>query len=201
MTRIKPQQITAVILAGGQGKRLGGLDKGRLVINETILIEHIISVIRPQVANIMISANRNSDYYTRFGFPVQSDQLTGFQGPLAGIAACMLETTTSHIVSLPCDGPALPSDLVKRLASALDMPDAELAVAHDGARLQPVYALIPVHLRDSLNTFLASGQRMVERWYAEHKMALADFSDKPEIFININTPEDRHRLEVQWATQ
>lgn len=201
MTLISPQQITAVILAGGMGKRMGGLDKGQVKLNGQPLIDYIIAAIRPQVAAILINANRNQDLYSRFGYPVLSDQLQDYQGPLAGFTVGMHAATTSYIVTIPCDGPFVAPDLVARLLSALNSQTAALAVAHDGARIQPVYALIPVSLRNSLDDFLASGQRKIECWYTEHKIALADFSDLPQAFTNINSPADRKRLERNLATR
>ena len=197
MTAITHNQVTAVILAGGMGKRMGGQDKGQVSLNGQPLIEYVIEAIHPQVANILINANRNLDIYARYGYPVLSDQLADYQGPLAGFATGMRAANTSHIVTVPCDGPLLSHDLVKRLLDALQRDKADLAVAYDGLRLQPVYALIPVQLLSSLENFLASGQRKIDRWYAEHKMALADFTDNPQTFFNINTPEDRHRLEQE----
>ena len=190
-----PQDVTAVILAGGMGRRMGGQDKGQIKINDRTLIQYVIEAIRPQVNTILINANRNHDLYSQFGYPVLSDQLADFQGPLAGFSAGMQAATTSHIVTVPCDGPMLAPDLVKRLQQALRETDATIAVAHDGHRLQPVYALLPVDLLTSLTIFLENGQRKIDQWYAEHTMALADFSDTPHTFVNINTPDDRHRLE------
>ena len=195
MTVINSQDVTAVILAGGMGKRMGGLDKGQVTLNGQPLIKYIIEAIRPQVGTVLINANRNHDLYSRFGYPVLSDQLQDYQGPLAGFAVGMQTATTSHIVTVPCDGPFLAPVLVNRLLNALLSDTADLSVAHDGTRLQPMHALIPVNLRHSLDDFLARGERKISCWYAEHKIALADFSDLPQTFININTPEDQHRLE------
>lgn len=197
MTPISANNITAVILAGGMGKRMGGQDKGQVKLNGKPLIEYVIEAIRPQVENILINANRNHEAYARYGYPVLSDQLQDYQGPLAGFAAGMRAASTSHIVTVPCDGPLLAPDLVARLLHALLRDNADLAVAHDGERLQPVYALIPVRLLPSLDNFMAGGQRKIDRWYVEHVMALADFADAPQTFLNINTPEDRYRLEEE----
>lgn len=197
MISLSHNNITAVILAGGMGKRMGGQDKGQVNLNGRPLIEYVIEAIQPQVVNILINANRNFDAYARYGYPVLRDQLADYQGPLAGFAAGMRAAGTSHIVTVPCDGPQLAPDLVTRLIHAMQIDNADLAVAHDGERLQPVYALIPTRLLASLDEFLASGQRKIDRWYAEHTMALADFSDTPQTFLNINTPEDRHRLEQE----
>ena len=195
MKSITPDQVTAVILAGGMGRRMGGKDKGQVNLNGQPLIEFVLTAIQPQVKTIIINANRNQENYARYGYPVLSDQLQDYQGPLAGFAAGLQAANTHYIVTVPCDGPMLSPDLVTRLLRALNQDEAELAVAHDGQRLQPVYALIPVTLLGSLDVFLNSGQRKIDRWYAQHHMALADFSNTPDTFFNINTPEDRHHLE------
>jgi len=190
------KDITAVILAGGMGRRYGGRDKGHIELDGQPLIEHVLDAIRPQVAAILINANRNQDTYSHYGYPVIADRLVDYQGPLAGFSAGLQAIKTEYMVTLPCDGPLLAADLVDRLCNALQQQPADLAVAHDGERLQPVYALIPVRLQPSLENFLQSGQRKIDRWYAQHAMALADFSDVPESFNNINTPQDHDRLQA-----
>lgn len=195
MTNLTSNEITAVILAGGMGRRMGGLDKGQIQLNHKPLVEWVLDAIRPQVKTILINANRNHEAYARYGFPVLSDQLADYQGPLAGFAAGLQAASTPYIVTVPCDGPVLPPDLVFRLLHALQNKQAEIAVAHDGKRLQPVYALLPVRLLPSLNAFLERGERKIDLWYSQHSMALADFSDSPSTFLNINTPADRQQLE------
>lgn len=197
MTTLNSNAITAVILAGGMGKRMGGQDKGQVILKGQPLIKWVIDAIRPQVATLLINANRNQDAYARYGYPVCGDQLEDYQGPLAGFAAGMYAAQTAYIVTVPCDGPLLAADLVQRLVYALQRDNAEIAVAHDGERLQPVYALLPVRLLPSLEAFLASDQRKIDRWFAQHRMALADFSDATLTFLNVNTPEDRQRLEQE----
>jgi molybdenum cofactor guanylyltransferase len=186
-----PAAIIGTILAGGQARRLGGVDKGLIEVAGRPMIEWIIEALAPQVDAILINANRNPDRYCRYGFPVIGDLLPNHQGPLAGFAAAMAEVPgDAAVLTVPCDSPAPPPDLAARLTGALEAGDAELAVAHDGERLQPVYALIPAALRESLNAFLASGERKIDLWYARHRMATADFSDCPERFLNLNRPED-----------
>ena len=192
---IQPTEITAVILAGGRGRRMGGKDKGLIKINGLPLIEHVVSAVAPQVGQLFINANRNIEEYRHYGFPVVSDTMADYQGPLAGFASNMAVAETDYIVTIPCDSPLLPADLVQRLVGALQNADAELAVAHDGKRLQPVFALIKVSLLPSLQEFLQRGDRKIDLWYAEHKMAKADFSDVPETFLNINTPCDQEQLQ------
>jgi len=183
--------ITAVVLAGGRGKRLGGQDKGLMVLESRPLIEHILDAIAPQVKTIIINANRNRQTYACYGYPVISDDMEDYQGPLAGFAAALAACDTEYIMTLPCDGPSVPADLAVRLSKAIIDNEAELAVAHDGQRMQPVYALIPRSLLGSLLAFLDAGDRKIDLWYAQHKVALADFSDVMESFFNINTEKDR----------
>lgn len=194
MTSIDNTDITAVILAGGMGRRMGGMDKGQIQINNRPIVQHVLDAIRPQVGQVIINANRHQDEYEKMGCPVVSDELTGYQGPLAGFSAAMHAAHTPYIVTLPCDGPFVAPDLVQRLAAALVAENAEIAVAHDGERMQPVYALIRTGLNDSLDRFLQSKQRKIDKWYAEHKVALADFSDLGDMFRNINTPEDHRAI-------
>jgi molybdenum cofactor guanylyltransferase len=190
------ENITAVILAGGRGRRLGGQDKGLLELNGKPLIEHILDAITPQVNAVIINANRNQKVYANYTYPVVSDDMSDFQGPLAGFAVALSVSDTEYIMTLPCDGPAVPADLAARLSKALIDDEAELAVAHDGQRMQPVYALIPRSLLGSLQSFLAAGDRKIDLWYAQHKVALADFSDVMESFFNINTEKDHQRAAV-----
>jgi molybdenum cofactor guanylyltransferase len=187
--------VTAVILAGGKGRRMQGKDKGLVELADLPLIEHVITAIKPQVKIIIINANRNQQQYSDYGYPVISDTLDNYQGPLAGFFSAMKEATTSHIVTLPCDGPLLAGDLVERLIAASNEENAEIAVAHDGERMQPVYSLIPVSLSASLGDYLDSGERKIDLWYKQHRLALADFSDCPETFRNVNTDKERDSLQ------
>lgn len=187
--------VTAVILAGGKGRRMDGKDKGLVELANRPLIEYVIDGIKPQVETIILNANRNQEKYSHYGYPVISDELNDFQGPLAGFFSALKNTSTSHIVTLPCDGPLLPGDLVERLLFALNDKKADIAVAHDGERMQPVYSLIPTTLISSLSSFLNAGERKIDLWYKQHRVALADFSDCPQTFRNVNTTEQRDQLQ------
>lgn len=186
--------VTVVILAGGMARRMGGEDKGLVTLNDRPLIEHVLTRITPQADAILINANRNTERYSTYGYPVISDSLSNYQGPLAGFLAAMQSVKSDFIVTIPCDGPCLPADLVSRLYAAQQTAAAEIAVAHDGHRMQPVYALISTRLESSLNQFLASGERKIDKWYAQHNTVTVDFSDAPETFLNINTPEEREQF-------
>ncbi|MGB1110151.1 MAG: molybdenum cofactor guanylyltransferase MobA, partial [Gammaproteobacteria bacterium] len=171
-----------------------GEDKGLVEFLGKPLIEHILAAVAPQVDQILINANRNQQRYQSYGYPVLTDELADYQGPLAGFLTGLRHCQTRDLVTLPCDGPFVAPDLVERLLNARLNEDAELAVAHDGERLQPVYALLNTELTASLNGFLDRGDRKIDLWYAEHRMAKADFSDTTDTFANINRPDDRERL-------
>ena len=187
--KIIKNDITAIILAGGKGRRLEGQDKGLVVYKNTPLVEHVIERIEPQVGSIIINANRNQATYEKYGFPVINDDMSDFQGPLAGFATAMKFADTDYIITLPCDGPSLPLDLASRMLSKLETSDS-IAVAHDGKRMQPVHALIPISLIDSLEEFLKNGDRKIDLWYAKHHVVLVDFSDQAEAFFNVNTKKE-----------
>jgi molybdopterin-guanine dinucleotide biosynthesis protein A len=193
---MNPKSSTsAVILAGGMGRRMGGRDKGLVELGGRPLIAHVIDAVAPQVGQLYINANRNRESYARFGWPVIADDLEGYQGPLAGILTAMRRATTPLLLVVPCDAPRLPDDLLEQLARTLEAESAEIAVAHDGNRLQPVHALLSTALADDLEIWLAAGERKIDNWYRTHAMAIADFSRRPEIFTNVNTPEERKTLE------
>ena len=198
--RISLDEVTAVILAGGRGRRMGGLDKGLVNLEKRPLIAHVLNAIAPQAGSVLINANRNAEKYREFGYRIVSDTLDDYQGPLAGFVSAMAVASTPYIVTLPCDGPLVPTDYVQRMINALEMSENEIAVAHDGDRIQPVYALLPVGLMSDLEAFLAEGDRKIDLWYSRHHVALADFSDCPEAFRNINTPGERDQLQRERAT-
>jgi molybdopterin-guanine dinucleotide biosynthesis protein A len=182
--------ITGVILAGGRGQRMDSQDKGLVSLAGRPMVEYVLDALAPQVGTVLINANRNADIYAAYGYPVVPDLLGGFHGPLAGMAAAMRAANTPYIATVSCDSPFIPAGLIERLAQALETDGAELSVAHSGERLEPVFALLNCKLMNSLNNYLGSGERKIDRWYATHKMAAVDFSDLPDTFLNINTPSD-----------
>jgi molybdopterin-guanine dinucleotide biosynthesis protein A len=191
------EAVTGVILAGGQAQRMGGRDKGLVPFRGRPLVAWVIAAMAPQVAGLVINANRNLDVYGALGYPVIPDGLEGFQGPLAGFASAMAAVSTPWIVTAPCDGPFPAPDLVARLGAALVGDGAEIAVASDGQRIQPVYALLPVRLAPSLRDFLAAGDRKIDLWYARHRVGLADLGDRPGCFANVNTEADAVGLQAE----
>lgn len=193
--------ITGVILAGGQGSRMGGVDKGLVEVGGRPLVAHVLAALSPQVDRILISANRNLATYRALGHPVVTDADAGFQGPLAGMAAALMNVETEYAVFVPCDGPRLPPTLVARLFTALREADAEVAVPHDGERLQPAHGLLRAALRERLGMDVADGERRIARWFRGRNTVEVDFSDAPEAFLNVNTPEERDRLERELAAE
>ena len=189
-----PQGITGIILAGGQGRRFGGVDKGLLELHGKPLIEYVINALRPQTDALIINANRNLDVYTRYGFPVISDS-AGLHGPLAGIASTLSAITTDYALTAPCDSPFLPADLGIRLITSLEQNNADLAVAHDGQRLQPLFLLLKKSLILSLQYYLMH-DRKVELWVMSQRHIVTDFSDQTSGFININTALDYRHAET-----
>ncbi len=190
-------EITVVILAGGRGRRMDAKDKGLVALNGRPLIEYVIKAISPQNSNILINANQNIEQYQHYGYPVVSDQIEGFQGPLAGVATAMERVKTSYILTLPCDAPFVERDYQERMWSALQTQQTDLAIAFDGRRLQPVHALIPVRLYADLLKFLAGKTRRVDSWYSQYAMGLVDFSGQVRMFCNLNTPEELKAYSVE----
>lgn len=189
--------VTGVILAGGQGQRMGGQDKGLVHFQHRPMIEHVIRLLGPQVDEIIINANRNLDKYQAYRFTTVEDTLTGFCGPLAGMLSAMQACNSDYILTAPCDSPQLSPQFRQRMMEALLSGQADIAVAHDGDRLQPVFSLISCHLADSLAQFLEQGDRKIDLWFAQHNVVCVDFSDQTECFINFNRPEDLTQYDVK----
>ncbi len=182
--------VTGVILAGGQARRMGGEDKGLIRLNNKPMIEYIIAAFKPQTSKLIINANRNHAIYSSYGIEIIADNLSGFCGPLAGMASALQTIKTEYMVTAPCDSPFIPADLVQRLATAIENESADISVAHNGERIQPVFCMLKKSLEQSLNSYLAAGERKIDRWFEQHNYAVADFSDVPTTFDNVNTPED-----------
>ena len=190
-------QVTGIILAGGLARRMGGVDKGLVPINDRPMIAWVIDALRVQVADVIINANRNHDKYREFGCAVIDDGDREFRGPLAGFARGMQAAKTPWIVVVPCDSPLICGDLVRRLHAVMMTEGSRIAVAHDGARLQPVFAMLHRDLFADLVGYLDGGGRKIDQWYERHGYAIADFSDAIDTFSNINAPADKQALEEQ----
>jgi molybdenum cofactor guanylyltransferase len=192
---IPRDEITGVILAGGRARRMGGIDKGLILLNGRPMVEYVIAAMRTEVNKLVINANRHLDQYAAFGCPVIPDIMNGYLGPLAGIASGMRAASTPYIVTAPCDSPLIAGNLIQRLYETLVREGADISVAHDGERMHPVFALIRRDLLPNLLDFLNAGHRKIDLWYAQHRLAVAYFRDQPEAFRNVNSPEERAELE------
>lgn len=182
--------VTGVILAGGMARRMNGQDKGLLEHQGQPLLQHALARLAPQVDHLLINANRNIDRYQAFGYPVVSDTLADFQGPLAGILAALQAMQTDYLLTVPCDCPNLSPHLRRRLLETMLATGKTIAIAHDGERRQPVFCLISRQLTTDLAQFLTTGARKTEQWLTRHDYVEVDFSDQPANFININTPQE-----------
>ena len=167
---------------------MGGIDKGLLPFRGKPLVAHVLERLRPQVTEILLNANREIETYQRFGYPVVSDTIGGFAGPLAGLHCGMAAAKTPWVVSVPCDAPFLAADLVQRLWMAMQKHQADAAVARTGTQPQPVFCLYRTVLLGELTHFLEGGGRKVEAWQAKLKIAVVPFDDEAETFANFNTP-------------
>ena len=183
-------KITGIVLAGGKGTRMGSVDKGLQPLRGKPMVEHVLARLRPQVAEIIINANQNVETYEKFGDRVVRDEIGGFAGPLAGLHAGLKAAAHPLVVSVPCDSPFLPHDLVSRLHHNLS---GDLAVAKTGDQAHPVFALMKREVRESLEAFLAQGGRKIDAWYAALKVAEVSFDDESDAFRNINTLEELKR--------
>lgn len=202
---IETSEITGVVLAGGRGSRMGGVDKGLQNFNDVPLALHTQLRLSPQVGELLINANRNLAAYESFGVPVWPDaaSLGEFAGPLAGFLTGLERCETSFMMTVPCDTPLFPHDLVARLAAALEAEDADIAVVaareeDDQLRAQPVFCLMRSELLESVVKFTHGGGRKIDAWTALHKTVLVPFnlpSDDPKAFINANTLAELHQLE------
>lgn len=204
---IQPHEITAMVLAGGRGSRMGGADKGLQNFNGVPLALHTLMRLQMQegqrVGDLMINANRNLGAYEAFGVPVWPDNMADFPGPLGGFLTGLERCETPYLLTVPCDTPRLPLDLAERMAAAFDDPATEIAMAaapeEDGQlRTQPVFCLMPVGLLESLTQFTQEGGRKIDAWTARHRTVVVPFDrpeDDPKAFFNANTLAELHTLE------
>ncbi len=204
---IKPLEITALVLAGGRGSRMGGVDKGLQNFNGLPLALHTLMRLQTQqgglIGEVMVNANRNLAAYEAFGAPVWPDTLADYAGPLAGFLTGLERCETPYLMTVPCDTPLFPPDLAARLAEALVRENAEIAMAaareEDGQlRAQPVFCLLRTELLESLVKFTHAGGRKIDRWTGQHNTVIVPFDrpgDEPKAFFNANTLAELHSLE------
>jgi molybdopterin-guanine dinucleotide biosynthesis protein A len=180
-------EIGGVILAGGQGRRMGDVDKGLQAFRGYALVEWAIARLKPQVAEILINANQNQDRYEVYGYKVISDLVPDYAGPLAGLHSALSSASHDLVLTVPCDSPFLPTDLAQRLYAALRGASADVAVACTGDRAHPVFCLVRRALLAHLSDFLQQGGRKIDAWYADLKFVEVAFDDQPDAFANFNT--------------
>jgi len=189
--------ITGLLLAGGRARRMGGEDKGLLPLAGQPLAAWALKNLSAQVDSLLISANRNHERYRELGAEVVSDTLGDFSGPLAGFAAGLAQIQTPWLVTVPCDSPLVVPDYVSRLWAAIEPGGIDAVVAHDGNRLQPVFSLLRRGVLGDLEDFLDLGERKIDLWLERLSWRIVDFSDAPDMFLNVNTPEDLARVEAR----
>jgi molybdopterin-guanine dinucleotide biosynthesis protein A len=189
--------ITGVVLAGGLGRRMGGVDKGLQLLRGQPMAAWVIERFAPQVDEILINANQNPDRYAALGYRVIPDEIAGYAGPLAGLHRGLTEAAHDLVATVPCDSPFLPRDLVARLGAALEREHAEIAVAKTGEQPHPVFCLCRRSVLPGLTAFLAAGGRKIDAWYANLKVIEVAFDDNPDAFSNINTDEELRAFETR----
>jgi molybdenum cofactor guanylyltransferase len=194
---IASSEISGLVLAGGRGSRMGGVDKGLQTFRGAPMVLHAILRLEPQVGALAINANQNIGAYEGFGYPVWPDQLGGFEGPLAGLQTGLSRCDTDYLVTVPCDSPFLPENLVATLGAALQESGSDIAVAvtEEGERrTHPVFALMKTSVLTSLTAYLQNGGRKIETWYRSLPFEEVPFQDA-DAFRNINTVEELRRFE------
>ena len=189
--------VTGLLLAGGQARRMGGADKGLLTLGGRPLAAWGLKRLQNQVGEVLISANRNHADYEKLGVRVIRDSVGGYAGPLAGLFAGLQEASSDWLLSAPCDSPLLADDYAERMQEAANSGQWDAVVAHDGRRLQPVFLLVSRRLQQSLGDFLARGERKIDLWLEEVSHQSVDFSDHPDMFLNVNTPEELEEMEAR----
>jgi molybdopterin-guanine dinucleotide biosynthesis protein A len=180
--------ITGLVLAGGQGRRMGGLDKGLQMLHGKPMAQWALERLAPQVGEVLVNCNQNLEAYARFGYRLVPDEIGGFAGPLAGLHAGLKTAAHALVVTVPCDSPFLPQDLVARLQSRLG--DNDVAVAKTGSQAHPVFSLVRKDVLPNLEAFLTGGGRKIDAWYASLKTIEVSFDDEADAFRNINTLEE-----------
>jgi molybdopterin-guanine dinucleotide biosynthesis protein A len=190
------KKIAGVILAGGLAKRMNGVDKGLQLYRNRPLVSFAIEALEDLTGDIIINANRSLDAYRKFKLPVLSDKTENFQGPLAGILTAIEHTDADYLLVMPCDCPLIKTEHMKKLLNTLLESSADIAVAFDGERLHPVFLALNTTVKSGLQTYLDTGQRKIENWIRHQNMILADFSDQPRIFFNINSWTQLSELEA-----
>ncbi|MEM7256301.1 MAG: molybdenum cofactor guanylyltransferase MobA [Pseudomonadota bacterium] len=188
MTSLR-SEVTAVVLAGGMGRRMDGVDKGLVQVAGREMIGYVIDALAQNVEHVVVNANRNLEHYERYAVAVVPDSIEGYQGPLAGIEAGLSAANTPWVYTCPCDSPMQSADLLPHMWSEVLAAQADIGVAHDGERTHPVFLLLRRELLTSLRAYLDDGQRKIDRWFESHRLATIDCSQFAQSFVNVNTEE------------
>ena len=189
--------ISAVILAGGQAKRMGGVDKGLQTLHGKPLFQFIYDRLHSQVEHISVNANRNQAIYAAAGLPVFGDNIEGFQGPLSGILTALERSETDFVLFVPCDSPFFPDNLLEKLKSAVVFHGVSIAYVHDGEREHPTFCLMARSLKEKLAAYLAAGDRRMLQFMRQNGAVSVDFSENKAAFANINTLDELQQFNVQ----
>jgi len=180
------EALTGLVLSGGRGRRMGGMDKGLVPYQGRALVLHALDALKPHTARILVNANRNISAYRELGYPVVSDPDPDFRGPLAGVLAGMRAASTGWLLTVPCDMPKVTGEVLKRLLDAREDGKVFVLIAHDGERLQPLLMLVSTDLAASLQAYLDSGGRRVDQWVETVSHQIVDLSDLRSALVNFN---------------
>ena len=193
--------VGAVVLAGGMARRMGGVDKGLVSLAGRPMAAYAVQTLLPVVSQLVINANRHAADYasmvSELDIQVIADDRTGYLGPLAGLSVALEHLPTRYVVMCPCDSPFLQQQLIIELINGCQQADADIAVAHDGQRLQPVFCVVHRRIQESLNAFLDSGERKIDRWFTQHATVEVDAQHFAQSFRNINTEEELAHAEKE----
>lgn len=194
-------KVSAIILAGGRATRMNGLDKGLIRLDKKPLVQHVIERITPQVEELLLNANREFAQYEKFNLPILQDDHPDFIGPLAGFSLGLKYSKHDYLLTLPCDSPLIPDDLVTRLMNTLIEQDADIAVTKSGGFIHPVFCLMKKSVLPSLTIYLKQGERRVSAWQKSQKYTEVDFNDCDDAFVNVNTFEELEALALKSGNE
>jgi molybdenum cofactor guanylyltransferase len=194
---IEMHAVSAIIIAGGRGSRMNGLNKGLVKLQQESLIQHVINRLTPQVDEILINANREIAQYEAFNLPILQDENPEFIGPLAGFSLGLQHGKHDYLLATPCDSPLIPADLVSRLMQSLVKENADIAVAKSGGHVHPVFCLMTKSVLPSLTAFIAQGNRKVSLWQKSLAYTEVIFDDCDDAFVNVNTVEELDALALK----
>jgi molybdopterin-guanine dinucleotide biosynthesis protein A len=184
-----------MVLAGGLARRFHSEDKGLIPLLGRPLVCYALDALIQIADPVVINANRNQNVYEQLGYQVVPDLDQSFSGPLAGVLSVMRYADTALVFAVPCDCPLINAEILFRMTQSLEQQQADCCIPDDGERVHPVFLLIRTALQDDLAAYLQSGERKIDRWLEQHKLVKADCSDQPDVFLNVNTPEQLEDLQ------